>query len=116
MKHMPPSIMNGGEEKNFRSVSWHNGLKIVLKISLFLNPIPLAYFVLWNHLQYNIVVRDRYGVDAEKEEEDSSSSESEDEDAEVLINQLKIYLWCLQDFDYYSRRCFTVDIYILLWV
>lgn len=35
---------------------------------------------------------DRYGVDAEKEEEDSSSSESEDEDAEVLINQLKIYL------------------------
>lgn len=39
-------------------------------------------------------------MDAEKEEEDSSSSESEDEDAEVLINQLKIYLWCLQDFDY----------------
>lgn len=55
-------------------------------------------------------------MDAEKEEEDSSSSESEDEDAEVLFNQLKICLWCLQDFDYYSRQCFTVDIYILLWV
>lgn len=46
----------------------------------------MVFFVLWNYLQFLIVVRDRYGVDAEKEEEDSSSSESEDEDAEVLFN------------------------------